>query len=252
MSGLRMVVHRVIVALTFCLLVGQVAVAADSMLDKARRITGYLPLKTSNDDTPRWNSLDERHSTYSGPVRCAPGKWFRAEPGRPQMIATQEDLERRVSAMAYNLQEKDTLKLAPCVTQDSVRQWVRKINTSLYGLISVESRNGECTLKVAYTPEARILAAFRNDAMRKVLEKKERAVLEMCAWWISGNISIGMPNCQKLQKVHDVIIDTSVYCPKKHDTSGPGGCAVEWCTVGVACCRNRFAGVSPVPDSGER
>ena len=106
MSGLRMVVHRVIVALTFCLLVGQVAVAADSMLDKARRITGYLPLKTSNDDTPRWSSLDERHSTYSGPVRCAPGKWFRAEPGRPQMIATQEDLERWVSAMACNLQEK--------------------------------------------------------------------------------------------------------------------------------------------------
>ena len=229
MSGLRMVVHRVIVALSFCLLVGQVAEAADSMLDKARRITGYLPLKTSNDDTPRWSSLDERHSTYSGPVRCAPGKWFRAEPGRPQMIATQEDLERWVSAMAYNLQEKDTLKLAPCVTLDSVRQWVRKINTSLYGLISVESRNGECTLKVAYTPEARILAAFRNDAMRKVLEKKERAVLEMCAWWISGNISIGMPNCQKLQKVHDVIIDTSVYCPKKHDTlamlqEGQGSC----------------------------
>ena len=193
--------------------------AADPVLDKARRITGYMPLKTDNDHTPRWDSLDVRNTRYAGPMRCEPGKWFRARPGRPKMIVTQEDLERWVYDMALSLEEEDKLKLAPGVTLDAVHKWVRKINTSAYGLVSVEEdKKGGCDLHISYTPEARILAAFRNDRMIRKLKRNERAVLEVCAWWIGENISIGMPNCQKLQKVHDVLVDTSAYAPGQHDT----------------------------------
>lgn len=210
-TGIRLAVLVLLLGVTICQ-------AADPVLDKARRITGYMPLRASHDQTPRWDSLDVRNTKYAGPMRCEPGKWFRAEPGRPKMVVTREDLERWVYDMALSLEEEDKLELGPGVTLDAVHGWVRRINTSIYGLISVEeNKKGGCSLHISYTPEARILAAFRNDRMVRKLQGKERAVLEVCAWWIGEHIGIGMPNCLKLQKVHDVLVDTSVYASGQHD-----------------------------------
>lgn len=187
------------------------------MLDKARRITGYYPHREKWDDTPKWESLAEENIRYSGPVRCEPGIWFRLAPGLPDVVRTQEDMNRFVYAMAYHLAEREPLNLSVAVTPTQAREWLRRINMSIYGVASLDEREEGLYLHMVYTPEARILAAFRNDDVVLRLKKKERAVLDVCVWWICENISLGMPNAQKLQKVHDSLVDTTVFVRKQHD-----------------------------------
>ena len=190
-----------------------------SLLNKARRIAGYLPLINAQDkDTPQWNSLADENIKYAGSTRCEPGAWFRMKHGFPEQISSQEDMNRRVYAMAYGLLEKELLRVAPGITHAKLWEWLRRSNTSIYGIASLEFDGEQLWLHMSYSPEARILAAFRNHDLHRFLNKKEKKVLQTCAWWITENISLGMPNAQKLHRVHDALADTT--------SPLPGGCSV--------------------------
>ncbi len=221
---------RVLILMILAMLPGSFAAGLDTSLDKARRISGYLELKPQHDDTPRWESLAEENSKYMGPMYSGPGMAFCNKPGYPQEITTEKDLERWVQAMAIALEKEKELALGDAVTPVMVEQWLRKLNTSLYGISHLEvDDEGNCILHMAYTPESRVLAAFRNSGVIPQLEIDELAALEICAWWISENIKLGMPNGQKLQKVHDALIDTSAYCEGEHSgikllLQGKGSC----------------------------
>ncbi len=224
---------RFFLQLLICLLTLLVCPAmADEgdLLNKARRITGYSPhLNAQDNDTPHWDSLADENIKYSGSMRSEPGAWFRMKPDFPEKVASQEDMNRWVYAMAYALLEKEKLKVAPGISQATLREWLRKSNTSIYGLASLEFDGEQLWLHMAYSPEARILAAFRNDELRRSLNKREKKVLQTCAWWITENVSMGMPNAQKLHRVHDALIDTTVYTRKEHDPlsvllEGKGSC----------------------------
>lgn len=193
-------------------------------LRRARIITGYAPGESSE-----WDPLNEIDSLYLGNTWAKPGQWFLAERGEPPKVNTREDLQRVIYEMAFSLREKRKLELAAGVLPRDVREWLRCINTSVYGQFELEVQSGYYFVKATYGPEARIMAAFRNPQMEGKLEKQELETLHVCAWWIALNISRNMPNALKLQKVHDAIIDTSVYTQGKHNVTdillkGQGSC----------------------------
>lgn len=173
---------RVLILMILAMLPGSFAAGLDTSLDKARRISGYLELKPQHDDTPRWESLAEENSKYMGPMYSGPGMAFCNKPGYPQEITTEKDLERWVQAMAIVLEKEKELALGDAVTPVMVEQWLRKLNTSLYGISHLEvDDEGNCILHMAYTPESRVLAAFRNSGVIPQLEIDELAALEICA-----------------------------------------------------------------------
>lgn len=198
--------------------------ASSENLKLARILTGY-----AEGDAPEWDPMSEVDRSYVGPTRAEPGQWFLAKPERPPMVASLEDLQRMIYDMSYTLEKSAKLKVAAGVLPRDIRKWLRRLNTSIYGQFTLEVKDGQYTLRCTYTPEARMMAAFRNPAMEGKLEGKEGDALEICAWWICGNITRNMPNGLKLKRIHDALIDTAVYSQGKHSVTdmllkGQGSC----------------------------
>lgn len=211
-----------------CLVVGlnQLVQAASDTVDKARRITGYLP---PDKNTPHWDSLSEINRLYLGPVYTKACQWFLQPVVEPNEVGSLADFEILVYAMSRELKKRKPLKLGDGATKAQLEQWIRRLNTSIYGILSLEERKDSLYLNIDYTPESRILAAFRNEKVEGKLEQNELEVLETCSWWISENVQLGMPNGQKVLKVHDALIDTSAFEKKKHGVvemvlQGRGSC----------------------------
>lgn len=194
---------------------------------KARRIAGY-----EGGDAPKWDPMNDEDRSYVGPTDCEVGEWFKLKPGIPDDVGSEKDLQRLVYAMAYNLEPSRTIKTSSGVNEKLMRKWIRRVNTSVYGQISldVDEDEGTMTLQVSHTPESRVLAAFRNPGMQASLGGKEKKVFQTCCEWISGNISREMPNGLKLKKIHDALVDNSKYTKGCHSTAeivleGKGVCS---------------------------
>lgn len=205
-------------------LAGMPAAGSSDTLRRARIITGYAP-----GESPAWDPLNDVDQLYLGPVRSGPGRWFLAQKEEPREVNTLEDLQRLIYDMAYHLKKRRKLDIGCGVLPRDIRQWLRRLNTSIYGQFTLEVRTGDYYLNAEYNPESRILAAFRNPMMEKQLEDNEKEALEVCAWWISENISRDMPNALKVKKIHDALIDTSIYMQGKHNPvdlllKGEGSC----------------------------
>lgn len=233
--------YRSVCQLFFCLisllLMGNAAEAVQEQVDRvrttvasevvkrARAITGYGP-----GDAPEWEPMNDADRMYVGPVLAHPGNWFLAAKGEPPRVVSEEDLQRLVYDMAFKLRERRKItRLGDGVLPRDLRKWLNRINTSIYGQITLEERNGEFFLNARYNAEARIMAAFRNPDLIGKLEDLEKEVLDVCSWWISENISKGMPNGLKFQRIHDALIDTSTYMQGKHNVAdlllkGQGSC----------------------------
>lgn len=194
-------------------------------LTKARIVTGYQAA-----DNPKWDPMNDDDRQYVGPTLAASSEWFRQESGIPDDVGSEKELRQLVYAMAYNLEASRTIKTSCGVNEKLLNKWARRINTSIYGQVAVDVKEDEVIIQVSHTPESRIMAAFRNPAMKGSLAGKEKEVLETCAQWIAENITIGMPNGLKLKKIHDALIDNSKYTKGHHRTAdlileGKGVCS---------------------------
>ncbi len=208
MTALRIIVLALLTALSL---------SADNSADgelvqRARIITGY-----AQGEALEWEPMNAEDRSYIGPPAYGPGYWFRLKPGRPGKVHSLEDLKRVVYDMAYTLQTSTSFYAGVGVLPRDIRDWLRRINTSIYGQITVNRQDDAYQLTARYTPEARILAAFRNAAMEKRLEGREKDALNTCAWWICTNIRRNMPNGLKLKLIHDALVDTTVFDAEQHN-----------------------------------
>lgn len=192
---------------------------------KARCIAGYAA-----GDAPKWDPMNDEDRQYVGPTLTEPGEWFKQKNEIPAEVGSEKDLKQLIYAMAYNLESSRTIKASCGVTEKLLNKWIRRINTSVYGQGSLSVKDDSMTLQLCYTPESRILAAFRNPSMEARLGGKEKDTFDTCCQWISENISVGMPNGLKLKKIHDALIDNSKYTRGCHSTAeivleGKGVCS---------------------------
>ena len=204
--------RNVILVLVSALAFAASAAVDGELLHRARVITGY-----AQGDALEWEPMAVEDRTYIGPTAYGPGYWFRLKEGRPGVVHSLEDLKRVVYDMAYTLQKSTTVKAGVGVLPRDIRDWVRRINTSIYGQISVSHADGAYQLTATHSPEARMLAAFRNPDMEKRLQGREKDALNTCAWWICSNIKRNMPNGLKLQRIHDALIDTTEFDAEQHN-----------------------------------
>lgn len=224
-------ITRTLVAASF-LLCGMVYAEDEDTLNKARRITGHFEKGSaiSKIKVKEWDPLDANDMDYVGPSKALPGKWFRAEDGAPDAVNKEEDLQRLVYHLAKTLTEQYELDTNGGADKQQIEKWLKKCSYSLYGSFSIEEKAGKLTLRIQYSSDARILAAFRNPELVEKLEDEEKKVLNTCAEWIADNIAEKMPNGLKLKKIHDALVDNSTYTKGHYKTSeivldGEGVCA---------------------------
>ena len=194
-------------------------------IEKARCIAGY-----TQGSAPKWDPMNDADRSYVGPTKAAPGEWFLQKNEIPAEVGSEKELKQLIYAMAYNLETSRTITVSCGVDEKLLNKWIRRINTSVYGQGSLSVNDDTMTLQLSYTPESRILAAFRNPSMEGRLGGKEKEVFDTCCQWISENISVGMPNGLKLKKIHDALIDNSTYTRGCHSTAeivleGKGVCS---------------------------
>lgn len=224
-------ITRTLVAASF-LLCGMVYAEDEDTLNKARRITGHFEEGSaiSRMKAEPWNPLDVNDMDYVGPTKAEPGKWFCSKEGAPDSVNNEDDLKRLIYHLSRTLTPEYSLGSSRQVNKEALEKWLRKYNYSLYGSFSLVENNEQLTLKISYSPDARVLAAFRNPDMLQKLNKEEKQLLDTCAEWIADNISEKMPNGLKLKKIHDALVDNSIYTKGRHKafdivTEGKGVCS---------------------------
>lgn len=231
-----MMMKRLIVSLFALLLLDGTALArtfkdGDS-LKMARRITGYFEKGDclEKQTAPQWDPMNDEDRQYVGPTVAKPGKWFELKNELPKEVGSEDDLKQLVYFMAGRLIPESPIKTSCGVSAKVLRKWLARINTSLYGSYELTEENDELGLKASYTPEARIMAAYRNPGVEGSLTDEEKKVLNTCADWIADNITENMPNGLKLKKVHDALVDNSSYTKGCHKAAqlileGKGVCS---------------------------
>lgn len=211
------------------LFAGQSVAAGESNLDKARSITSICSrCEIVNMKKVDWAPLNDNDLQYTGPVDDVYWADF-AENVDEAKIASARDLHQVVAGMGFSLQNSQKLKLQG-VTAEDVRKWLDFINTGVFGRFQLQVSGKEAILQAAYPSTSRIFAAFRNPELESMLTTREKQTLQICADWICGNIQFCMPAGLKLKKVHDALVDNSVYTNGFHEAAdvivdGRGACS---------------------------
>ncbi|MBO5683339.1 MAG: hypothetical protein J6R92_00180 [Akkermansia sp.] len=201
-------------------------------LNKARRITGhYAP--NSNASwimVDEWDPDSEEARKFMESMEKEPSRLFRDRPFAGNLVEKLEHLEDIVYDMHLNLEPSRNIQLGDQVTPEIIDKWLAKLNTLHYLYAMVQKTKAGHRLYVYYYTDAKVFAAFRNPKNEKILNDKERELLDVCAQWISSAIQPGMPNMLKIRLVHDALVDNSRYTSGYHDTynivvNGKGVCS---------------------------
>lgn len=184
--------------------------------EKARIIVGISNGSSCGPVIPidEWKPLNDKDREYCGSLDTYAGNFSRKADGT--RVNSEETLFRIVQWMASSLEPRRKIMLdGPGVKE--VQQWLRFINTSIFGTATVVEDEKELFLDITYSSAARILAAFQTPAYVKKLTEREKQTLQLCVDWICENIPTKMPFGLKVKKVHDAIIDCAIRSDSRHD-----------------------------------